>query len=255
MPGQDQASEGSVVASAGALGVVDSPRLIQFGVLWFLVAAITGVAGGLTLHFMRGRFDYEPPTFANPTAEQSAKYNRERQAGLRRTAAASTGVAGAVFGAGFGLAFGLAARSLTRGAVCTLLAVASSAVLVGCGGLVSQIGYTMVVTTGTAPPLIAGSAVQFVFWFPLAVALTVAAIPVIPAAELARTAAALVTGAFVASIAVPISSVMLFLITLENSRDVLPPDKLGHCLLMGVVGSIALCAVFFAVFRGRRSLT
>lgn len=231
-----------------------SSRGVAFGPMWFLLAAVGGMVSGLTLDFTRGRFDKEPQTYANPTAEQTAVYNRQRQAALRWSVAASAGLAGALLAGFYGLSFGLARRSLGRSVVGVVLGGVSGAVLVGTGGMFSQYCYTVASTSGGPPLPIWTSLMQLTFWLPQALAIVAASAAALRAPEIVRVALASLAAALVSAVVVPILGVVLFVITFQNTRDYIPPDTLGHCLVMGLTGSITVAALVSAVFRQRRSV-
>ena len=254
--GTESASAGRSDAGGqhGGTARLAAPRGLAFAVKWFLPILLAGLSSGLTMDFMRGRFDKEPPTFANPTAEQTAQYNRQRQSALRWSAAASTSSSGVVLAAFFGLALGLVGGSVWRGVAGIMCGAATAAVLAGLGGMVAQRCYAVVSVSGKSQPPMWDVLMQLTFWLPAAIAVAAAAAATIRSGQMLRVALASLAGAVVASVVVPILGTVLFLITLRSSRDVVPPDTLSHCLLMGVIGSLALGSVIVAVFGRQHSV-
>jgi hypothetical protein len=205
-----------------------------------LVFACAGVANGFALDLTRGQFDYEPPIFQNPTREQAAQYNRVRQAALRVSVAASTGIAGALTAGIFGIVLGMRSRSVTRAGVGLLVGAVAGGGLVGLGGYLAQHYDAAQAQAMTHSIVVHGFLIQLAYWAPLGIAMALAGVGTLSLRQLATAVATALAGAILAAVLVPALTSVLTIVASANSRDVLPPESLSHCLLMGLAGTMIL---------------
>ncbi len=209
-------------------------------VLWKILftAGLAGLAGGVALDQTRNKFDRKFTTYSNPTPEQTIKFNRERQAALRFSVAASTGIAGACMAGVIGLGFGLVRRSAIATVSGLTIGTIAGTGLVGVGGMAGQHYYAVVSTSGAQPSLLHAIVIQLTFWIPLVVAVGLAVGWRGKFVGFLQTNLVLLGAGMLASVAVPILTAILIVLTPQNTRDAIPPDTLSYCLFMTIPGTI-----------------
>lgn len=219
------------------------------GVCAIVIAGlIAGGASGFVLDVTRGKFDVVPQTYMNPTEEQARLYNDARQAGLRRAATMSAGLGGAAFAGILALALGITHRGIARGIAMLVVGGALGAVLTGVGGGIGQYYYAVQSSSGENIGMLRGVLMQATFWPP--VALAVAAATLLAGLRVfARTLVGGSAGAALASGFTPLVGSLVFMV---DYTDRIPPDTLGQCLLMALVGGMAVVVTIVAAAPPRQ---
>lgn len=218
--------------------------------IFLLIAIFFGIVAGFTLDWTRGRFYVQPPLNENANSQKAQEYIDLKHSLLRREAGLIAAIATGLVAGGIGFAIGWQRGGFLNIALGILVGAVVAAAAGAAGGMFGLDYYAKASVSGEKAGMQRSMIMQATFWLPVAIGVTAAGLAVFRRIrDSGHVVVCSLIGAALATATVPISGMILLVLTGKNMKDVIPPTTLEACLLMGGIGTFFVAAAFLPALQ------